>query len=366
MSTPPAALLRASPLSLFFLAAYVLLVAYASLYPFTGWREPGAPVLAFLAAPVPRYVTGFDLVVNFLGYLPLGLLCVVTVRSRLGAGLAVLFTLLSGAALSLGLEAAQSYLPARIPSNLDVVANVLGTLTGAVGGARIAPWLLEAGPLRRLRAEVFAPGAAADFGVTLLGLWLFAQLNPAALLFGAGDLRDLFSGALGVRHAAQLFVTVEAATAGANLAAVMLLGAAVARPGARVRVQAAMLGLLIAAALLVKTLAFAILMRAENVFAWLTPGAELGLALGGLLGLAALALPRVARLVLAAVLLMAATVLVNLAPPNPYLAATLKVWEQGHFLNFHGLTRLVGALWPFVVLGYLTWLASARQASALR
>jgi hypothetical protein len=127
-----------------------------------------------------------------------------------------------------------------------------------------------------------------------------------------------------------------------------------------------MLGLLIAAALLVKTLAFAILMRAEHVFAWLTPGAELGLALGGALGLAALALPRVARLVLAAVLLMAATVLVNLAPPNPYFAATLKVWEQGHFLNFNGLTRLVGGLWPFAALGYLIWLASARQASALR
>lgn len=366
MSAAPAALLRASPLSLFLLVAYVLLVAYASLYPFAGWREPGAPVLAFLAAPVPRYVTGFDLAVNFLGYLPFGLLCVLTVRCRLHAWPAVLFTLLSGAALSLGLEAAQSYLPARIPSNLDVAANVLGTLTGALGGARFAAWLLQAGPLQRLRAEVFAPGAAADFGVTLLGLWLFAQLNPAALLFGAGDLRDLFSGALGARHAPKLFVTVEAVIAGANLIAVMLLGAAVARPGSRARVQAAMLGTLIAAALLVKTLAFAILMRAENVLAWLTPGAELGLLAGGALGLLAMALPRVARLVLAAVLLMAATVLVNLAPPNPYLAATLKVWEQGHFLNFNGLTRLVGALWPFAALGYLIWLASARQASALR
>ena len=65
-------------------------------------------------------------------------------------------------------------------------------------------------------------------------------------------------------------------------------------------------------------------------------------------------------LVLASVLIMAATVLVNLAPPNPYLADSLKVWQQGHFLNFNGLTRLVSALWPFVALGYLMVLASRR------
>jgi len=117
---------------------------------------------------------------------------------------------------------------------------------------------------------------------------------------------------------------------------------------------------LIAAALVVKILAFAILMRAEHVFAWLTPGAQLGLAAGVVLAMAALCLPRTARLALAAVLLMAATVLVNLAPPNPYLAATLKVWEQGHFLNFNGLTRLVSAAWPFAAFGYLVYLAAAQ------
>jgi hypothetical protein len=75
-------------------------------------------------------------------------------------------------------------------------------------------------------------------------------------------------------------------------------------------------------------------------------------------------LPRLARLALAAVLLMVGTVLVNLAPPNPYLAATLKLWQQGHFLNFNGLTRLVSALWAFAALGYLIFLAASRRESA--
>ena len=73
-----------------------------------------------------------------------------------------------------------------------------------------------------------------------------------------------------------------------------------------------------------------------------------------------MALPRTVRLALAAVLIMAATVLVNLAPSNPYLAASLKLWEQGHFLNFNGLTRLVSALWAFAALAYLITLASRR------
>jgi hypothetical protein len=58
---------------------------------------------------------------------------------------------------------------------------------------------------------------------------------------------------------------------------------------------------------------------------------------------------------------MAATVFVNLAVPNPYLAATLKVWQQGTFLNFNGMTRLASALWPFAALGYLIFLAARKR-----
>jgi hypothetical protein len=121
-----------------------------------------------------------------------------------------------------------------------------------------------------------------------------------------------------------------------------------------------MLLALVAAALVVKATAFAVMMQSE-AFAWLTPGAQAGLAAGLVLALAAVALPRTARLVLAAVLVMAATVFVNLAVPNPYLAATLKVWQQGTFLNFNGMTRLASALWPFAALGYLIFLAARKR-----
>ena len=192
----------------------------------------------------------------------------------------------------------------------------------------------------------------------LIGLWFFIQLNPAALLFGAGDLRDLLAPWEGRARRPEFFVSIEAFTTAANLIAVSLILSALVAPGRPVR--GVVLGTVLAA-LAVKTAAVAILMRAENVFTWLTHGAQIGLAVGVAGALAAVALPRTVRLVIAAVLLMAATVLVNLTPPNPYLADSLKVWQQGHFLNFNGLTRLVSALWPFIVLGYLIYLASRRR-----
>ena len=51
--------------------------------------------------------------------------------------------------------------------------------------------------------------------------------------------------------------------------------------------------------------------------------------------------------------LMAGTVLVNLVPFNPYSAAALAIWRQGHFLNFNGLTRMAASFWPFLALPYL-------------
>jgi VanZ family protein len=336
---------------------YVLLVCYASLYPLEGWRDHGLSPFAYLPSPWPRYVTGFDLTVNVVGYIPYGFLCVLALYPRVRGPAAFAVALASGALLSLALEAAQSYLPARVATNLDVLCNLAGGACGAALGVLAVPTFLG-GPLERLRATAFFAGAEIDAGLTLVALWLFTQLNPATLLFAAGDLRDLLASGAGRARAPQFFIAIEAFTAAANLVSVGLLLSVLVRPGQPAR---AMFAALVIAALAVKVAAFAIIMHAEHVLVWLTPGAQIGLAAGVLVALAAMGLPRVARLAFAAVLIMAATVLVNLAPPNAYLAATLKLWQQGHFLNFNGLTRLVSALWAYVALGYLIFLAARRR-----
>ena len=350
--------MHASPLARILFAVYVALVAYASLYPFEGWRHHGLSALAYLNAPWPQYVTGFDVAANLLGYLPYGFLCVVALHPRVRGLGAFAAAASSALLLSLSLEALQTYLPARIASNLDVLCNVAGAGAGAAIALAVGPPLVAGGPLRRFRTTAFLPGIEIDLGLVLLALWLFTQLNPATLLFAAGDLRDLLAAGEGRARSAQFFVAIEAITAAANLVGVGLLVSALAAPAQPARV---FFLVLVVAAVVVKTAAFAALMRAENVLAWLTPGARQGLAAGVVLALAAMALPRTARLAAAAVLIMAATVLVNLAPPNPYLAATLKVWQQGHFLNFHGLTRVVSAAWAYVAAAYLILLAARRR-----
>ena len=53
-------LARASTLARILLLVYVLLVAYATLYPLSGWRALGLSPFAYLSAPWPRYITSFD------------------------------------------------------------------------------------------------------------------------------------------------------------------------------------------------------------------------------------------------------------------------------------------------------------------
>lgn len=351
--------MRGSPLARLSLLVYLGLVVYASLYPLVGWRDHGLSPFEFLVQPWPRHVLAFDAAADFVGYTVLGLLAVLAWQPRLRGGNAVLAAAAVGTVLSVALEAAQTYLPSRVPSNVDVLCNAAGALAGALAGLAFAPMTPALGGWRARR---FLPGALPDVGLALLGLWLFMQLNPAMLLFGGGDLRHLFAGAAGPARAPEFFVAIEAVTAAANLAAVALLASAVVTPNAPVR---SLILLLVVAALAVKTLAFTIILRAQDSFAWLTPGALRGLAAGLAVALLAVSLPRVARMAAAAVLLMAAAVLVNLAPPNPYLAEILKLWQQGHFLNFNGLTRLVSALWPFAAIGYLIVLAARRRDEGL-
>ena len=96
----------------------------------------------------------------------------------------------------------------------------------------------------------------------------------------------------------------------------------------------------------------------QSAFAWLSPGAGLGLAIGGVLLLISQFLPRPVRIALAGLALMAGTVLVNITPFNPYSVAALTAWRQGHFLNFNGLTRLTASFWPFLSLPYLIRITS--------
>ena len=335
--------------------AWCGLVIYGSLHPFSGWRDTGVSPFAFLDGGWPRYWTFFDLAANVAVYVPLGCLLALALHGLPGRLTAPLLATLLAAGVSFGMETLQTWLPSRVPSNVDLACNALGGLIGAL-------WAMVVGPrvFARIAAaehRVVAPVPHAELGLTLLGLWLLVPLSPETLLFGAGDLRQLLDLNGTVPFAADSFVLIEASITALNMVAV---GLVVRLLCAELLAAYLAVPLFLLLGLAVSTIAAAVLVGPADALSWLTPGARLGLAAGAAVLAVSLPLPAPARLFLNIAALTAGTILVNLAPHNPYSTAALAAWRQGHFLNFNGLTRLLATLWPFLTLPFLL-LASRRR-----
>ena len=337
-----------SPLPLYLALAYTLLAVYGSLYPFSGWNDSGAALTDFLAADWPRYTTTFDMVGNIVAYVPLGFLWFAALRRNLGAWLAGLLAIVMGTGVSFTMEVLQHFLPSRVPSNVDLAFNSLGTLFGTLLGVRWGKSMFDGGRLDHLRHRLFIAGHMPDAGLLLIWLWLLTQLNPDTLLFGNGSLRELLGVPAPLDYSADAFVKIEAAIVGTHTLAIALIVSLLAQRSAQGMALA-----VVAGGLAAKSFAFLIMMSGRGGLAWATPGSLSGLALGMLFWMLATPLQARWQRALAALSLLLATTLVNIAPENPYLANTLQVWNPGQFLNFHGLTRLTSHLWPFLALPWL-------------
>lgn len=338
---------------------FTVLIVYASLYPFVGWRVQGVHLLAFLSAPWPQYWTAFDLVSNLLGYAPLGfLLALGMLRWGYGAWSWAVAVLLSSL-LSLAMEVVQHWLPARVPSNVDFGLNIVG----AVIGANAALVLQRLGVLRRwsqFRDEWFVPHAHGS--LVLLALWPFAQLYPVSVPFGLGQVAERLELLLGQLLADTPFLVwlprqssdtealgplAETFCVLLGLLAPLLLGYADLRSIGR---RAVFLVLLLTCAVGVGGLSSALTYSPEHAWAWLTPQANLGLILAFLAGLAMLSLSARWCHVCLLVSLTLLLGLLNRAPASAYFAQSLQVWEQGRFIRFYGLSQWLGWLWPFAAL----------------
>jgi VanZ family protein len=346
---------RRSRLVRYLAVVYVLLVFYASLYPFEPWRPFATSPFAYLFEPWPRYYSAADVAINIIGYLPLGILLTLSAVAWATPWWAAVFATALGTVVSLSMETLQSYLPQRVPSNLDLLSNGLGALIGAVVAASAGRRLLLSGRLYRLRQRIFLPGALVDAGFVILVLWLFTQLYPAVWLFGNGDLRFWLNAVRNLAYTPESYRWIETGVTALNLAGIGLFVSALARAG---RSTAMPLLLLISTAVLLKSVAAAGLFKPGDASLWLTPGAMVGVPLGVVLYVSLMHLPRQRLAPFAALILLAGALLVNAAPENPYITRSVMVWQVGHFLSFNGITRLVSSFWPFVAAAYLSWFAS--------
>jgi VanZ family protein len=328
--------------------AYVVLIAYASLHPFVGWRDPGLSPFVFLDAEWPRYWTSFDVGINIVAYIPLGFLSTQGIGRLRPRVLAPLLALVAGTALSFSIESIQTWLPSRVPSNVDFAFNTLGNAVGVVLSLWFGKQVFSA--MARWQERFLTPMPHIEAAMVLVGLWLLTQLSPETMLFGSGDLRLLLDISPFISFAPPAFFATEATVVVCNTITMgLIVRSLVTRRHAAYLATPVIIGL----ALSIRTLAAAVLIDPENAFAWFTPGAALGLMVGGGLLCAMLLLPARWRALFGAISLIVGMLLVNSAPFNPYSLAALAMWRQGHFLNFNGLTRLSASFWPFLALAYL-------------
>ncbi len=358
---------RQKPLAL--ALVYGWIVVYASLYSATAWQDRGLDLFYFLEGRWPKYWTWQDAWFNVVAYMPLGFLLSLSPTHRSWPWARVLIPLLCGFLLSASLEALQTFIPGRVSSGLDLTFNTAGTLLGSGLALIFGPRLLALAGDARRKLEV--QRLSAETGLILLWLWLFAQISPETVFFGLGDLRGLLSLPSALPFSPALYSQLETAVvAMQTLVVTFLIQAVLQRVGLRWYMVFFSATGTLAVGILIRVVSSWLLIGqtigTPEVARWvaLTPGGIDGLLIGLILAVPALFLAGNWQPPIAAMLLMAATVLVNLMPTNPYSISALTVWKQGHFLNFNGLTRSIAALWPYLTLLFLVWTDRRRNPPA--
>ncbi len=333
--------------ALLFLLLYTGLIAFGSLYPFTGLKGLEHWTGQFITAPLPRFITRNDVTTNLLAYLPLGYALALRLgfpRRRLRA---ILFATFAGFGLSLLMESLQQLIPTRNASNLDLFLNSLGTCLGALLTVHHQRWLRAGRALRRWRGRWFLAHPAADFGLWLLLLWGVAQFTlhpfPGAGWLGL-HLRPFDTPPGGLDQINWPWF----AAAWLEMAALGAFAASLLRPG---RYVGAVLSLmvvafatkLLAATLLLKLRVVGGVLSLENLAAFL-------------LAFWFLLIPEVSRRRRAAALVLLLTILGVRVALAGYL-----LWPLSSVFNIVGLAKLSASLWPYLALGVLLAIALVRD-----
>ena len=337
--------------SRYFLPAYVLLIVYVSLSPFSGWREPVQGALAFLHAPWPRHTTAFDVCANVLAYVPLGVLFFDLVRRWLRRGVAIVIACLMGCLLSFAMESLQAYLPARISSLMDFMTNSAGAFLGVLlaaqtGQSALVRWLAN------WRHETFNEGPGSEFGEVLLVIWLLTQLNPSIPFFAAGTINSALSADWNVNYNQPLYNLPQGIAVAFNLCGFGLFISVLLKPAVKT------LWFVIAVVVFgtfLKMLAGGVMLKQPVMLDWFGKESFAGV-IGGLvfLGIAA-GRSHHWRIYIAAMTILAGGLLAKVVAIYDAFPNILRVfdWPYGQLFNFTSLTLLLNEFWPLVTLIYL-------------
>ena len=343
--------LQAMPLARAIALIYAILIGYVSLNPFDFDFQNGVMGIAWLEAPLPRFITVFDVLVNVLAYIPLGFLIVFSTFPRWRNFAALGIALCFSAILAGTVETLQTWLPTRIPSQMDWWANILGGLIGALFAIPLGPQWLSGSVLRRQFDKWFGLNWIACI---LFLLFPWAQIYPQSSWLGMGIWGHTFFssvdwGTTVVNQVLQEAVITALCWFGTGL--LLSLGMRPKSP------QWHLLLSLLGFTVLIKMIFTALQFGADFYASWLTAGAVWGMLIGTFGLFLALKWGFYIRYCLAVFCLICTTIAVNFLPENPYFVLTLRAWYQGRLLHFNDLMQWVSVVWlPMALL----WVANNR------
>lgn len=356
MSSPLPANSR-SLLRRYLVAGYAMLIIYASLSPFAGWQEQGLEFWAVLTSPLMLTYTGFDALSNLLAYLPFGLLLALTLRTYFGNRGSVILAALLAMALSTLLEYLQMYLPSRASSNADILSNSAGALGGALLAVSIVQraWFIR---ITEWRIGFFQQGPGVDFGLALVLLWMFAQINPSLPMLGSVFITEPVSR-MYTAIPEEPFNVWESLAVALNL---LMLGALQLMLLRERRHVVAGIVLLLCVVALAKFIAAAVLLKSWALLLWLNGEALLGIVIGLLLMVAFGRLSRHWLFWLTALSALSYLVLVHWVLDSGTVSSAMRLyyWRYGHLRNYNGLSQTVSSFFPLLLGGYLWWARASR------
>jgi VanZ family protein len=333
----------------FLTVGYAFFIVYASLSPFTGWQKRGLDFLDVLRAPLYLTYTPFDATVNFLAYLPFGLLITFKLRKNYSVGESVVAGCIIGIFLSVTMEFLQMYLPTRISSNVDLLTNSLGVFFGAIIAVSITSWTGIFLRGEYWRHHIFHQGKEVDFGLALLALWMFGQINPSLEMLGNISVGEF------VRHPFEVPVAVEFDAWGifAVILNVMMLGSLMLTI---LRAQQKILGSLLTVlgiVIIIKLFAAAVLLKSWALLLWMNSEAVWGIVFG-LVWIFIIQWTKNVIISVGVFSSLGSFLLVNFAPNSNNTLATksLYQWQYGHLLTYTGLAQTIAMIFPLLLLLY--------------
>ncbi len=356
------------------LMVYTLTIVYASLNPFFGWRAAES----FSLFSWPKYWSIFDIVINVAAYIPLGAMMAAIwrfrARRRLGPRAmtttvdiqAWLISVIAATLLSFLLEYAQSFLPGRVSSMFDWVANALGAMCGAIV-VLVPPGRRAIAQIEQWRHRHFCYGVETEWGLLLLAIWFFAQLNPAIPFFEAGNVVNSATNSvpltsLGIDDKPHpydpLFLLPQAVAITFNVCGFALFISLLLHPANRAQRAWASVLVIVALGFVAKVSMAAMLLKAPLLIAWMGPGTVIGLTAGFVLF--TFFSPRRFRwrAFSATLFVFAGALLAKMTGVYGTWSDTLRLfdWPYGQLLNFASLTRWIHEIWPLLALIFLATL----------